>query len=209
MARTNAVNFSGALQFPMASAATDLFKKEDVQTLALAVDGHDHSTGKGLILPASAIPDGSITSAKIVDGTVGTVDLAQNCVHTLLGSYFATPAFSTSTTSTWVQTPIQATGSVQAPAGYLVHVEGWLTLSHSVVNGSWFVGLYRGGAITAYVAVGTSSTVNASQQVGFSYYEQPGAGSYTWSIWVNNSVPGTLSISGSVQASLVITEIKK
>jgi hypothetical protein len=50
MARTNATNFAGALQFPYATAATDLFKKEDIQTLAQAVDQHDHSTGKGLAL---------------------------------------------------------------------------------------------------------------------------------------------------------------
>jgi hypothetical protein len=89
MARTNAVNFSGALQFPMANAATDLFKKEDVQTLALAVDGHDHSSGKGLVLPASAIPlitsamiqDGTITSADIADGTIQTVDLAAGATY--------------------------------------------------------------------------------------------------------------------------------
>jgi hypothetical protein len=80
MARTNAVNFAGALQFPMASAATDLFKKEDVQTLALAVDGHDHTSGKGLVLPASAIPP--ITSAMITDGTIATGDLADGSITT-------------------------------------------------------------------------------------------------------------------------------
>lgn len=57
MARTNATNFSGALQFPYATAATDLFVKEDVQTLALAVDQHDHTSGKGLALGAVDIGD--------------------------------------------------------------------------------------------------------------------------------------------------------
>lgn len=80
MARTTATNFTGGLQFPMANAATDLFKKEDVQTLALAVDGHDHSTGKGLVLPAAAIPP--ITSAMIADGTIGLADLAPGSVDT-------------------------------------------------------------------------------------------------------------------------------
>lgn len=97
MARTNAVNFSGGLQFPMANAATDLFKKEDVQTLALAVDGHDHSAGKGLVLPANLIgttqiADGSITlakhaansvdSSKIVDATIVSGDIAANTIAT-------------------------------------------------------------------------------------------------------------------------------
>src|SRR5215471_13621258 len=55
MARTNATNFAGALQFPYATAGTDLFRKEDVQTLALAVDSHDHSTGKGLKIGSAGI----------------------------------------------------------------------------------------------------------------------------------------------------------
>ena len=53
MARTNATNFSGGLQFPYATAAADLFKKEDVQVLAQAVDQHDHTTGKGVTVPIS------------------------------------------------------------------------------------------------------------------------------------------------------------
>jgi hypothetical protein len=79
MARLTATNYT-AQPFTYATAATDLFKKEDVQVLAQAVDGHDHTTGKGLILPASAIPDGSITSAKIADGTIDTVDLKDSAV---------------------------------------------------------------------------------------------------------------------------------
>src|SRR5262252_5943387 len=80
MARSNATNFSGALQFPMANAATDAFKKEDVQTLALAVDQHDHSTGKGPPVSAGSIPNGTITSAMIQDGTIATADLANAAV---------------------------------------------------------------------------------------------------------------------------------
>ena len=66
MARTNATNFSGGLQFPYATAATDIFKKEDVQVLAQAVDQHDHTAGKGLsVAPANA----SITNAKLASDT--------------------------------------------------------------------------------------------------------------------------------------------
>ena len=86
MARTNSVNFTGANQYPMASAGTDIFKKEDVQTLAKSVDLHDHSTGLGLPANMGAIAAGSIdgsklvdntvTSAKILDGTIQSVDIA-------------------------------------------------------------------------------------------------------------------------------------
>src|SRR5580765_5299194 len=62
VARQNATNFSGGLQFPYATAATDVFHKEDIQVLAQAVDQHDHTAGKGLsIAPANA----SITNAKL------------------------------------------------------------------------------------------------------------------------------------------------
>jgi hypothetical protein len=47
VARTTATNFTGSLQFPYATAAADLVLKEDIQTLALAVDQHDHTSGKG------------------------------------------------------------------------------------------------------------------------------------------------------------------
>jgi hypothetical protein len=66
MARTTATNFTGPLQYPIATAATDIFKKEDLQTLAQAVDQHDHTAGKGLsVAPANA----SITNAKLASDT--------------------------------------------------------------------------------------------------------------------------------------------
>jgi hypothetical protein len=90
MARTVATNFTSTLQFPKATAATDLFKKEDVQTLAEAVDQHDHSSGKGVVvnvtgiaagaINGSQITDNTITSAKITDGTIATADLANAAV---------------------------------------------------------------------------------------------------------------------------------
>ena len=82
MARTNATNFSGGLQFPYATAANDVFKKEDVQVLAQAVDQHTHAAGLGHQLAAGAIPNGTITSAMIVDGTIATADLADGSVTT-------------------------------------------------------------------------------------------------------------------------------
>jgi hypothetical protein len=112
MSRQNATNFAGALQFPYATAGTDIFKKEDVQTLAQAVDQHDHSAGKGLILPASAIPpitsamitDGTITSADIADGTIATVDLAAHAVSVLRQAVGGS-ANPTTTSSTMVDMP--------------------------------------------------------------------------------------------------------
>jgi hypothetical protein len=76
--------------FSRATAGTDIFKKEDVQSVAAALSTHDHSTGKGLVvsvaglaagsIAGSAIADGTITSAKIADGTIDTVDLKDGSV---------------------------------------------------------------------------------------------------------------------------------
>ncbi len=66
--------------FPRATAPTDLFHKEDVQSLAAAVSTHNHTTGWGAVLPAAAITPGLITSTMIADGTIQTADLADACV---------------------------------------------------------------------------------------------------------------------------------
>jgi hypothetical protein len=66
--------------FARATAGTDLFKKEDVQALAAAVSTHDHSTGKGVALTAGAIPNGTITSAMIADGTIVAGDIADGAI---------------------------------------------------------------------------------------------------------------------------------
>lgn len=66
--------------FSRATAAADIFKKEDVQALAAAVSTHDHSTGKGVVLSAGSIPVGSITSAMIANGTIVAADIATGTI---------------------------------------------------------------------------------------------------------------------------------
>lgn len=74
-------NYYTPATFPRATAATDIFKKEDVQGVAAALSTHTHGTGKGLALDvASAIPAGSITSAMIADGTIQTADIAPGAI---------------------------------------------------------------------------------------------------------------------------------
>ena len=67
--------------FSRATAATDLFKKEDVQNLAAAVSTHDHSTGKGLalgngVITAAMLASGAVGSAQILDGSIMATDIA-------------------------------------------------------------------------------------------------------------------------------------
>jgi len=57
MARTTSTNYTTP-SFPMASADGDAFDASDVQQLAAAVNAHDHTTGKGVVITAGggAIP---------------------------------------------------------------------------------------------------------------------------------------------------------
>ena len=85
MSRSTSSNYSSP-SYPIANAATDAFHKEDLQQLALALNGHDHTTGKGLgvnvgsiadnSLSGAKLVDGTVTSAKILDGTIQSVDIA-------------------------------------------------------------------------------------------------------------------------------------
>src|SRR5580765_8887634 len=80
MARVEIDPNYNAPTFSRATAGTDLFLKEDVQALAAAVSTHDHSTGKGVALTAGAIPNGTITSAMIADGTIVAGDIADGTI---------------------------------------------------------------------------------------------------------------------------------
>jgi len=160
MARTTATNFSGGLQFPYATAATDLFKKEDVQTLALAVDGHDHSAGKGLTLPS-----GLITSTMIADGTIVAGDIANS---TITGAKIANETI----TTTNILDGTIATADLAANAITQVQIvsgaSGTSTTSASLVDllGMTVTATFGGGRVVAW-AVGGFSQSNASFGVFF------------------------------------------
>jgi hypothetical protein len=66
--------------FSRATAATDLFKKEDVQQVAAALSTHDHSNGKGVLVPTAGLAPNSIDGSKIVDGSIATAELADGAV---------------------------------------------------------------------------------------------------------------------------------
>lgn len=177
-----------------------------VDALFNNVSGHNHSSAhQGGPVVAGGIADGSITSAKIADGTIQTTDIAANAVQQQLGAYLATPTFSTTTTSTWLATPISVNVTT---AGGLLRIEGFLTLTHSAANGLALVALYRG--TSAAGIFGSASSISGTPiSIGFNLYEQPSAGSYTYSIYVYNAIAGTLATYNSVNSALYVTEQKR
>jgi len=205
MARTTATNFSGGLQFPYATAATDLFKKEDVQTLALAVDGHDHSAGKGLVLAASAIPP--ITSAMITDGTIATADIAANAIHQVIRDGGSGPEGTTSAALVPLSSPKVVITSV---GGVLVAwFAGSFANSGAAGNANNYIGMRLDGA--AFVQFGFFVTPGAGYAVPVSmvvYYGAPAAGSHTIEVGMGAGA-GTLSTSNTSNRELVVVEFKR
>jgi len=212
--------------FSRATAGTDLFKKEDVQALAAAVSTHDHTSGKGLILPAAAIPpitsamiqDGTITSADILDGTIATADLADGAVTTakiglnqIIGQAIDVPIssnFSTTSTNTWVDTNVGGTGSFTGLGNVLVLFS--LIIQHSVSNAIIYFGWGLDGVIQRPMGfVSPHATAGFPQQYMSYGLMVPLSGSHRLSIMINNSTPGTASFRSEAYSQLTAWEFKR
>lgn len=154
MARTTATNFTGPLQFPYATAGTDIFQKGDIQTLALAVDQHTHAPGLGLPVAAAGIAAGSITSAMIADGTIQAVDLAPNAAviqHQASGAT-ATPS---TTSATPVDIPDMLISFTSPVAGQLLaSLTATVIVTGSVSNTLAVFNLALDGSATNLFTIG-------------------------------------------------------
>jgi len=217
MARQNATNFSGGLQFPYATAATDLFKKEDVQTLALAVDQHDHSAGKGLLLPngafadntlnGSKLIDGTVTSAKIADGTIVAADLAADAV-TQWVTYEAIATFSSTVTGSYVPTPV--TLPALMTTGGRLQLWCSFALAHSAGPGALVrAAIMRDGSAVAALSIYHNAAVNQVIPCSFVFSDLPAAGAHTYTLALYNVTAGTMSLDGGTTASMIATEFKR
>jgi hypothetical protein len=214
MARTTATNFSGALDFSYATAAADLFKKEDVQTLAVAVDAHDHSAGKGLAIapaagsiPGSAIADGSITSAKIADGTIATVDLAANAISQVVSGNSQTAE---STTSATLVTLVAPAVTITSTGGELIaFFSGSFQNSGAAGGANNFVGIALDAntipALQLFVTPGANYAVPVTAMLDLG---APAAGSHTIKAAFATSA-GTLTSTVAASRTLVVIELKK
>lgn len=67
-------------QFKWATEDIDPFDRTDLANLAQAVERHNHATGRGLSIPASALGTASITSDKLQDGAITNAKLGPDSV---------------------------------------------------------------------------------------------------------------------------------
>lgn len=184
------------------------------------VTGHTHSGAHqgGPIgsIPASAIPagsitsamiaDGTITSADIADGTIQTADLALSAANGQPVSYSGIPTFSTTTLSTWLDTPITVT---LASIGQWVRVAGFINWSHSAASGAGSFRLTIDGGAQVTLSIQHEPLAAGGLQVAFEFFAAPAAGSHTYTIQALNYSAGTLSLSTVANCYLCAQELKR
>jgi hypothetical protein len=227
MARTTATNFSGALQFPYATAGSDIFKKEDVQTLAQAVDQHNHTAGKGLVLSGASIPNGTITSAMIVDGTIATADIANGAITSALIAdgtiqtadiapgavqpqlLLQTIAGTWSTTATSSWTGVTPSSVNVTTSGALLRVDILISLTHSVANATLYLGLGDGGTPVAYVRYTLPAAAGLAGGLSATFYLTPSAATHNYYVVVNQSTAGTLTLVDGLSSYIAFTEQRR
>lgn len=216
MARIETDPNYNAPTFSRATAATDLFKKEDVQALAAAMSTHVHdNAGKGLSvapaagsIPGSALADNSITSAKIVDGTITYGDIAAGAggVQQQLGQYLGIPTFSTATTGSWVATTVTCSVTV---SGGLHRIEVFTSITHSAAAGFYLTGIGIDGPPTYNGSAVRSPGVNYEVPISYTLYMSLAAGAHSVTLYVLNTTAGTLAISNQANSGLSLTEQRR
>jgi hypothetical protein len=220
MARLTATNFTAPLQFPYATAGTDLFLKEDVQVLAQAVDQHDHSAGKGLILPLSAIPpmdaahmpaittamiqDRTIQSADIGLGQVTTAEIANGAVHDF-HSVGLSSVWSSSATGWQTIAPSIITFTA---TGVLTRVDILVSFTHTNTNQGLYLGYAVDGSPYSYQNLTTPPVAGTNFIFAASYWlNAPSPGSHQWAIAYNQT--GTLTLSSGLSSYFSVTEFRR
>jgi len=210
--------------FSRATAATDLFKKEDVQQLAAAFSIHNHNgTGNGALIglaanqiPGSAIQDGTITTNKIADLTIGAGDIADTAIttpkiypHAVSTTGAKQGALgSTSTTSTSMVVIPGASLTLTTGGGELIAMLSIpVSGSAPLQNASFAVRLDGGG----FASLGSITVDAAGGLVVFSsvvHLGTPSAASHTIDLgWLTNA--GTLTSQSTQQTQLIALELKR
>ena len=193
--------------FSRATAGTDPFKMGDVQLVASALSTHDHSTGKGLPLTvATGIPDGSITSAKILDGTIATADLAAHAISQVAQANGASSS-PTTTSGSQVDMPDMSVTMTVTGGDVFVFFNG--NFAHTTPSAICYISTRMDSGPDQYSVLTTMPyTANAVTQMGYLVYMgAPAAGSHTFRMrWSSNA--GTLTAYATLRYMTVL-ELKR
>lgn len=139
-------------------------------------------------------------------GSVGTAAIATGAVSQALGSYFATPGFTTTVINAWIVTPISV--SITSSGG-LLRIEASTPIYHSVAGAGFYLGWMMDGSNQNSLAYYISPAANCTVNFGMTWYAQPIAGIHTIALSVFNATAGTLSTNSAAYSSIYVTEQKR
>jgi hypothetical protein len=121
-----------------------------------------------------------------------------------LGMFQGTPAWSSSTINTWLETAVQLTVTV---TGKMCRVDWMATFSNTVDGAIITLAFGLDGAVQFSSGTYHQPGANRAHYISGSWYVQPAAGSHRFALFINfNS--GTLTLSQSVYNFLQVTEIR-
>jgi hypothetical protein len=223
--------------FSRATAPTDLFKATDVQNLAAAMSTHTHNTagGKGAPLETSSvhggvlqdrtlagtklqvgtigtteIADGGILAGDIANGVLTSTQLAGGAATSIIGIYQSIPSFSSSSTGTWIATPVAVTGTFSSVSGAITLIWATAVVSGSVQGGYARLGILKdGGPISGAHGLLMLPTAGYALTISLHAYDQPTQGNHTWAFGVINNTAGTIGLDGATVASLIVLELRR
>lgn len=173
------------------------------------VDGVITTTG-GIVLPAGAISSAMLAAGaaatNIGAGGVTTTMLAASAAQAPLGSYVAIPTFASTTTATWLATPVAATVTT---GGGLLRVDCSTVLHHSVLAAQYYTAVGVDGTVNNAMSYTLSPGAGYDVSVGWTYYLTLAAGSHTIALFVYLATAGTLTLNNGLNHTLFVTEQKR
>lgn len=213
--------------FPRATAGPDLFKKEDIQSMAAALSTHVHEGVKGHLLdvagsiPGASLAVGSVTSAQITNGTILGGDIANGAISStqiatggIVATNLAAGAISSSAiASGGTPNPTLTSASMTDCPEMTISLTGtgaedaliWfgITLSHSAINTYVGIQINMNGVDQGVVMAGMSPGANGLFMLSNMLRIPLIAGTVTFKgRWAN--LQGTGTLTGNNIARLIL-----
>lgn len=176
-----------------------------------AIDGHDHTTGKGVPIGTTALADGSVTTAKLADNAVSTAKIQG---LSITSAKFASGAVNASAilneciadikispTAAIAYSKLNLAGSVNLASditGVLSVARGGTALSSTPTNGQLLIG--NGSGYTLAGLTGTSNQITVTDGAGSVTLSTPQSIATTSDVQFGTVIAG----SGSKSASAVL-----
>jgi hypothetical protein len=138
--------------------------------------------------------------------SITTPMLANNSVHQVLADYVLPGAFTTTTVGSWV--PSMTTPSLGCQGGrQRIEFNGIFT--HTQAGANFYTGVGVDGVVGQALSYTTLGPAGTYVYISWVYYTSQPIGNHTFSVFVNNSNGGTLTMSNIINSYLHVTEERR